>query len=186
VPAVALALAGAALAACDTPPLDPNGPSAPDAGAGAVTPAAPPVSLTTLAGFDQGLLGDLAGVGPEWRTRNDDVAIEGLTVSPGYGVDLVQLASGFTVANDGTLAFGGQSYPASTQRTPYNQRALETADRLWTALAGATETFDQRGVTRTTPAGRVTCSRIAGAVAAESAHCVLTGLKNLGAFENQP
>jgi hypothetical protein len=178
IPAVALALVSIALGACETQPLDNRPPNGADGGGTAVAPPLAPAYVATMAVFDTGLREDLAtSVGPEWRTETYDLVVEGVSVLPGYGVDLVNLGTGFNVGSDRRLWFGGSG--------GQNPRALRAAEQLWSALAGATQTVDLKGITRTTPGGRVACSRETDPSRAVSAQCVMTGFLNLSAWENQ-
>jgi hypothetical protein len=175
-----------ALAACETQALDGRNPGGLDGGGTATAPTlpSPGVALRTFATFDLGLRADLfAGVDPGSRTADGDIVIDGVSVLASYGVDELQLQTAFSIGAERTLWFGGQHDATGTR----NPRALVAADRLWTALSAATETYDQRGVTRTTRDGRAACSRIASAAGtAEIAQCALTGLQHLAIHENQP
>ena len=178
--ALALALASIALGACETQPLDDRPPNGADGGGTAVSTPLAPASVATMAAFDDGLFQDLsASVGPEWRTANNDPLVEGVSVTRGYGVDYAMLGTGFSVGGDRVLSFGGR------QSDMQNPRALRAAEQLWTALAGATETVQLQGITRTTPGRRVACSRDTDPGRAVSAQCVMTGFLNLSAFESQ-
>ena len=181
IPIMALALASIALGACETQPLDNRPPSGADGGGTAVAPTLAPAYVATMAAFDNGLYQDLsASVGPEWRTANNDPVVEGVSVTPGYGLDYAILGTGFNVGGDRVLSFGGR------QSDMQNPRALRAAEQLWKALAGATETVQPQGITRTTPGRRVACSRDTDPGGALSAQCVMTGFLNLSAWENQP
>jgi hypothetical protein len=174
-----------ALAACDAQPLAAGITNTADTGEPAVAISQSATCIGTMASFDQGLRADLAAsVGPERRTPSSDVAVDGVHVTAGYGVDLVVLETGFSVNRQWgqalagqTLSFGGWRNPQSTGR---DARALQAAEQLWTALAGAVETVDARNVTRTTRGGRAVCWNDRTSV---SVHCALGGFISLDAAE---
>src|SRR6185369_6181517 len=70
-----------------------------DGGAAAVPATSrSPSCLSTMASFTKGLLDDLsASIGPEWRDRNNDPAVDGVSMTRGYGVDLAMLTTEFSV-----------------------------------------------------------------------------------------
>ena len=116
-----------------------------------------------------------ASVGPGGERRTTTRLVEGVSVTPGYGLDYAILGTGFSVGGDRVLSFGGR------QSDMQNPRALRAAEQLWRALAGATETVQLQGITRTTPGRRVACSRDTDPAGAVSAQCVMTGFLNLSA-----
>jgi hypothetical protein len=137
-----------------------------------------------MASFAEGLLDDLsASMGPEWRDRNNDPAVDGVSVTRGYGVDLAMLTTEFSVnreqtfaspptMDNPTLSFGGwKNDNDSGGRGP---RALHAAEQLWGALGGAVTSTVHTTTIHQTMGGRVSCSRQveSGSIAN---HCVLTG-----------
>ena len=174
------------LGACETQPLDVRPPGGVDGGGNTAIPAPMPIAVATTAIFDDGLRRNLAAsVGPEWQTASAlDLVFEGLSISAGYGVDMVWLGTGFDVVDsDRTLWVGGRREDASVPGR--NPRALRTAEQMWSALAGVPETVELKGVTRRTPDGRVACSRDVRVGEGLYAQCALTGLQYLGAGESQ-
>jgi hypothetical protein len=155
-------------------------------GGAADVPAIPtsPSCLSTMASFTEGLRDDLAAsIGPQWLNRNNDPAVDGVSVTRGYGTDLTMLTTEFSVnreqtfaspptMNNPTLSFGGwKNDDDGGGRGP---RALHAAEQLWGALGSAvTSTVGTTTIHQTT-GGRVSCARQveSGFVAN---HCVLTG-----------
>jgi len=189
-PLVALALLPLALSACDAQPLDSRAAAAPDGGGTAVVSSLPPICMATMASFTDGLRADLAAnVGAAWRTSSYEVAVDGVTVTPGYGQDLALLSTGFSVgpveigqlapdASAMTLSFGGWR----SQSAMRNGVGFHAADQLWTALAGAPETMSGSAVIRTTSGRRAACRRY-DASGTLTIDCVLGGLIRADAAE---
>jgi hypothetical protein len=152
-----------------------------------------PSCLSTMASFTQGLVDDLsASIGPEWRDRNNQPAVDGVSVEHGYGVDLALLTTEFSVnreqtfaspptMDNPTLSFGGwKNDYDSGGRGP---RALHAAEQLWGALgSAATSTVGTTTIHQST-GGRVSCARqVEKGVTAN--HCVLTGFIFLDTAES--
>jgi hypothetical protein len=142
-----------------------------------------------MAGFTMGLREDLAAsVGPERRTPYNDVVVDGVLVTAGYGQDLVLLETGFSVGRSGfddlanagepVLSFGGWQSSSGMR----DSRAFRAADQLWTALAGASETKDGAAITRTTAGRRAACRRYDPSDLV-SIDCALSGLIRADAAE---
>jgi len=160
-------------------------PAGSDGGAAAVPATSrSPSCLSTMASFTKGLLDDLsASIGPEWRDRNNDPAVDGVSMTRGYGVDLAVLTTEFSVnreqtfaspptMDNPTLSFGGwKNDYDSGGRGP---RALHAAEQLWGALGGAVTSTVGTTTIHQTMGGRVSCGRQveSGSIAN---HCVLTG-----------
>jgi hypothetical protein len=188
----AFALAPFVAWACGAQPLDgrPTA-STPDGGGIAAVSSVPATCITATASFKDGLRMDLsASVDPALRTSTYGVAVDGVTLTAGYGQDFGMLATGFSVgaawiddltpdASATTLSFGGWGSTSSMR----DALGFHAAEQLWTALAGATETRVGTGIVRTTQGRRAACRRdeAGGSV---SIDCLLGGLLRVDAAES--